>query len=354
MIRSNKTNDYRSGFEALLRDLDIGLKNDNRPITVNKWIDLEGTKYEKEIYERIIRLSAGTCFEGTFKLVSGQKFPDIISQLNQKSWGFGIEAKTTQKDQWKSTGSSIVESTRIEGIDKIYLSFAKLGGTPEFMTKSYEKCLSGVAVTHSPRYTIDMQLATSETIFDKIGFSYEEIRNAERPFDHFRNYYTEGKDPSKILWWADSGEGGSESIPPILRVWSEVDKEERKYLRLEAFLKFPEVLQSNGNTKYNRTSLWLASSKAIIVPSLRDLFSAGGQKKDQFYGTNVLLPAVVYHLLYSFKLPSIKVAHILPVDFNIADWSYEIRSALSTYTPQLPKIMIKAFLDDARSKILQS
>ena len=88
------------------------------------------------------------------RLVSGAKFPDIQAERY-----YGVEVKTTKSDSWKSVGSSIVESTRIEDVSMIYMLFAKLGGDfVEFRCKPYEECLDNISLTHQPRYQIDMEL----------------------------------------------------------------------------------------------------------------------------------------------------------------------------------------------------
>lgn len=58
-------------------------------------------------------------------LVSGHTFPDIVAERY-----FGVEVKSTKHNHWTSTGSSIVESTRSEWVDNIYMLFGKLGGNP--------------------------------------------------------------------------------------------------------------------------------------------------------------------------------------------------------------------------------
>lgn len=88
------------------------------------------------------------------KLVSGAKFPDIQAEKY-----YGVEVKTTSTNTWKSIGSSIVESTRIEDVSMIYMLFGKLGGDyAEFRCKPYEECLDNISLTHQPRYQIDMEL----------------------------------------------------------------------------------------------------------------------------------------------------------------------------------------------------
>ena len=129
----------------------------------------------------VFRAIQDACGEGSFfqkdevRLVSGMRFPDILVGRN-----FGVEVKSTNKDHWTSTGSSIVESTRDKDVECIYLLFGKLGGDiPEFRCRPYPDVLSEVAVTHSPRYRIDMTLGAGETIFDKMGVSYEDLRSSK-------------------------------------------------------------------------------------------------------------------------------------------------------------------------------
>ena len=66
-------------------------------------------------------------------LVSGSRFPDIVAEHY-----YGVEVKTTEKDHWISTGSSIVESSRIRDVEHIYMLFGKLGGEyAEFKCRPY-------------------------------------------------------------------------------------------------------------------------------------------------------------------------------------------------------------------------
>ena len=87
-------------------------------------------------------------------LISGHKFPDILAEKY-----YGIEVKSTVSDSWTSTGSSIVETTRIKDVEDIYMLFGKLGGdVPQFKCRPYQDVLYDIAVTHSPRYLINMEL----------------------------------------------------------------------------------------------------------------------------------------------------------------------------------------------------
>lgn len=90
-------------------------------------------------------LAQGTSFEGTIVEWDGRRFPDIVANKF-----YGIEVKTTTKNHWKTTGNSVLESTRIEDVERIFMLFGKLGKPIEFRGRAYEECLSEVVVTHSP------------------------------------------------------------------------------------------------------------------------------------------------------------------------------------------------------------
>ena len=94
-------------------------------------------------------------------MVSGQRFPDIVAGQH-----FGVEVKSTKENKWVSTGSSIVESTRVDDVGSIYMLFGKLGGIPaEFRCKPYQNCLYDIAVTHSPLFDRHERVTRKHYIF---------------------------------------------------------------------------------------------------------------------------------------------------------------------------------------------
>ena len=207
-------------------------------------------------------------------LVSGHTFPDIVAEKC-----YGIEVKSTQSDHWTSTGSSIVESTRSELVQEIYMLFGKLGGElPKFRCRPYGDVLSGIAVTHSPRYLIDMRLERGETIFDKMSTTYDEFRTTEDNISKVRNYYlNKAQKDQEMPWWISR-----EVVDkPILnlRLWKTLDAEERKLLVAYCLILFDKIWSKGANkfTKYNQASLWLCSYSQVIHPNVRDIFTAGGK-----------------------------------------------------------------------------
>lgn len=227
------------------------------------------------------------------KLVSGQCFPDIIAGQH-----YGVEVKTTDKNHWTSTGSSIIESTRVEGIERIYMLFGKLGGNPpEFRCRPYEDVLYDIAVTHSPRYLINMDIKKGETIFDKLKIPYNEIRTDEDSISKVRNYYREEArrtNKKEIPWWLTA----DDVAPAKMRLWSGYPEENRR-LEAKMFVLFPDVLRS----QYGDVAMWLCSRYSVVVHNARDSFSAGGKLTEvNGHRLKVRLPHVVGSILEHDKL----------------------------------------------------
>lgn len=225
-----------------------------------------GQLLEKDVFGAICECAKGTPFENSIQLVSGSAFPDIVA-----GGFYGVEVKSTNKNHWTSIGSSILESTRVKGVERIYLTFGKLGKPVQFLSKPYQDCLSGIAVTHYPRYQINMQLPENETIFHKIGIPYDELRKLDDPVEPVSRYYRSQLKEGESLWWA--GSRIEEAAPVMVRLWTSLDHEEKEKLIAEGYAYFPELLAG----KYKRFALWLVTARSIVHTNIRDSFSAGGQ-----------------------------------------------------------------------------
>lgn len=230
---------------------------------------------EKISCETIKEVCVDTPFNpNEIKLISGAKFPDIVAEQF-----YGVEVKSTIKDHWCSTGSSILETTRVKSVENIYMLFGKLGGSPaEFKCRPYQDVLYEIAVTHSPRYLIDMNLAKGESIFDKMGTTYDKLRTSNDSIGEVKSYYankakSEGK--TAMPWWLGGGGSEDDTSPMNLHFWKDVETQDKKELVAKLFLLFPEVICS----QYKRAVLWLCATYGIINSNMRDSFSAGGQVK---------------------------------------------------------------------------
>ena len=195
--------------------------------------------------------------------------------------------KSTKDNHWTSTGSSILESTRISSVEHIYMTFGKLGGRPiQFLSKPYEECLYDIAVTHMPRYLINMQLRPEETIFSKMGISYDSLRRMDNPVAPVARYYRKNLKEGESLWWA--GENTDETVSAKIRLWRNLTSEEKRFHTVYGCVNFPEIFGGD----YNRYALWL-TSQGVVDPHIRDQFSAGGQEEMRLSsGEKVKFPAV--------------------------------------------------------------
>lgn len=228
---------------------------------------------EEDVAEALERQTKGTSFEGTIEIISGQKFPDII--VSQR---YGVEVKSSKDEKWITLGGSVNESTRVKGIEKIFLTFGKLIDPVEFRTRPYEECLSEVVVTHFPRYKIDMNLERGQTIFDKMGTTYDAIRQPPHETVHkIVNFYKKKLRDGESLWWTGSQGNPEEntSAPMTVRLSGKLSKEERDVFVAQGFAFFPSIF-SSGSKKYENFFLWLATNHGVLAS--RDFFTAGGCK----------------------------------------------------------------------------
>ena len=231
-----------------------------------------GIDLEKDVCDALERCAINTPFEGTIQLVSGASFPDIVANKY-----YGVEVKSTIKNQWKSIGSSILESTRNQNVERIYLTFGKLGLPVQFKSRPYEECLSGISVTHYPRYKIDMELEPGETIFDKMGISYDTLRKLDNPVAPVSKYYKSQLKEGESLWWATDSDVESHEVPATVKLWSVLSHDEKIQFTVQGYALFPEILSRGNNKKYQRYALWLATNCGIVNTNIRDQFSSGGQ-----------------------------------------------------------------------------
>lgn len=267
MIISVNPKPQLEDFKKLMSKTDK-LLNEDAKNRHDYYLTRGGKLLEDDVKAALEECAIGTPFENTIEKISGQRFPDIIAAKF-----YGIEVKSTTKDHWTSTGSSILETTRVTDVERIFMTFGKLGGNPiEFLSKPYEECLYGIAVTHMPRYLINMQLNEGETIFDKMGISYDKLRVLDNPIKPVADYYRGQLRPGERLWWV--GDTEDETVSPTIRLWKNVSLSERTKMKTYALVYYPEVFVGD----YDRYALWL-SAQGVVDTHIRDQFSSGGKEK---------------------------------------------------------------------------
>lgn len=270
MIISVNSNADKSSFEGLLSCSLFTLQQRAKKYP-KMYMSLLGTKLEREIVGVLNENAVNTPFENSIELVSGQKFPDIVAKKY-----YGVEVKTTQKNHWCTTGSSVAEGTRVSDVERIFMLFGKMTNPVEFRCRPYEECLSDVVVTHSPRYLIDMNLKQGETFFDKLKIPYNDLRKQNNPIQTVVKFYKKQLKSGERLWWMGEDEEEQTTSSLIIRLWNNLSKQEQHYYVCFGFCLFPELL-GNSMDKFNRFALWLSTQKAVVCPNVRDLFSAGGR-----------------------------------------------------------------------------
>ncbi len=203
-------------------------------------------------------------------------FPDIIVEFSHgEKYGIEVKSSTSATSKhWKINGNSVLGSTKEDVIDT-YIVFGKTAiGNQGFQYRRYEEAIANVAVTHSPRYAIDMEIDSDETFFAKSGLTYKQISESQDPIGLITSYF---KSQGQRAWWL------SESTPAAIRMFSDLSAEEKKALLGYCFAHFPEVF-SNSGSKFSRCAMWLATEHSIVSSSLRDNFSAGGKYEYLEYG----------------------------------------------------------------------
>lgn len=309
---------FQSLLENTIQTLDYESKKNQK-----KYLDLLGNKLESVVADVLTENAKGTPFENTIELISGLKFPDIIANKF-----YGVEVKTTSKNHWTTTGNSVLEGTRIEGIERVFMLFGKMVNPVEFKCRPYEDCLSDVVVTHSPRYLINMNLQTGHTIFDKLDIPYDTLRNFPNPIKPITDYYRQFLKPGEEVWWLDQEEQKSTGL--IIKLWNNLPIGTRKHFMLKSMILFPEIF-SNRPDKFNRLAVWLVNSEGIVCPNIRDVFTAGGQgtidwKENQYTG----IPQIIIRLSNSIgELNSL----LIETDIDILErhWDKKVNNKVSDW-----------------------
>lgn len=108
----------------------------------------------------------------TVEYLGGNIFPDIVIHIGATGQKVGIEVKYhSSSNDWKTKGNSTYSTTQTDGLCKIYIVFGKFDqNTCDIRIRTYGECISGISITHSPRYDIDMNT--------NINFCSEELPRA--------------------------------------------------------------------------------------------------------------------------------------------------------------------------------
>jgi hypothetical protein len=250
---------------------------------------LNGDEFETLVYNNSLKASQHSQFEGHVIQTGPHAFPDIIARKY-----FGIEVKMTTGNKWVSTGNSILESTRIDEVEKIFMFFGKFGGDMDIKYRSYQECLYDIGVTHSPRYKIDMDLPDGKSIFDKMGIPYSILRKEKDSIGKIKDYYRKQLKDGEELWWIDT-QSEQQAVSPIIKPFRMLTRADQDKFFIESMILFPEIFGKNG-TKYERPAAYLITKYNSVSSSLRDIFTAGGQASILVNNKTYTVPKLFAHL----------------------------------------------------------
>ncbi|HAJ57558.1 MAG TPA: hypothetical protein DCL35_07305 [Candidatus Omnitrophica bacterium] len=285
--------------------------------------DLASISTGEEFQDRLYEVIEAICKERNiqdYELTGKHSFPDIRIE------SFGIEAKFTQGDSWTINGNSITESTKKNDYDRIYVFFGKRGkkGKSEIMFRPHEECVSDIVVTHSPRYRICMELEKGKDVFAKMGEDSATFnkRSPNEKVEKVKTYYRQTIKKGQEFWWIDADTG----ITPIIRVFSDLDKEAQESFKIEVMILFPEVFSSSQH-KYDRPNLHLFQKHQARYSSFRDLLTSGGQKNIKIEnGKTIKVPKIFYQLYSCAKAIRENLSKLNRNELAKA-WGMEIKDA---------------------------
>ena len=251
------------------------------------------TYFETIVFEKMTEAAEKTVFEGTIRQTGTHAFPDIVA-----NGYFGVEVKMTVNNHWTSTGNSVLESSRIETVERIYIMFGKFGGKLDIRYGLYQKCLSEISVTHSPRYRINMDLSDGQSIFDKMGVDYDTLRKSDDTINTVKNYYRSRLKDGEELWWIDPEQ--DKIVSPVIKPFRGLSEKEKENFIVEAIILFPEMF-GNSMTKFERAAAYLITEYNAVSANLRDIFTAGGQMEIKVKRKKIIVPKIYYNMIVRAK-----------------------------------------------------
>jgi hypothetical protein len=163
-------------------------------------------RLEKEFEHHVLLALKGSGKEKGFDCepASTHGFPDIVCIHKETGLKFGVEVKTGKS--WQTNGNSIFTEIGEQDVEDIVVLFCKTTKPVQISWKRYEDVVSSVAITHSPRYTIKMDIDSNSTFFKEMKTNYKEFKKMpmEEKMELVRNYYLL-KEKTGRQWWMPKG-----------------------------------------------------------------------------------------------------------------------------------------------------
>jgi len=241
-------------------------------------------------------------------------FPDIL--IGE----FGIELKHTTGDSWRTVGNSVFEGGRGDDVRHVYVVMGKMGGIPAVRWSRYEDAIIHVRTSHRPRFEIEIN--SERSLFQEMGVSYDEFQQADEAekMTYIRAYARARLGPNERLWWLPESEDPEHSLPIGVRLYINLDQDEKRRLRGEATLLCPQVARPpRAKGKYNDVANFLLTYRGVLASQARDLFSAGSvaHRQDDSRGGHYMTRAIA-----DIELEIRKAAQYLEDDLFVEYWGH--------------------------------
>ena len=205
----------------------------------------------------------------------GHHFPDM--DLNIDNSIYGIELKSRKDGSWQTQGGSAFESTSNNSYKEIYLLFASRDankGETSYQVRyaPYWQAAEAIKVTHSPRFSINLDAQSS------VFASNEDYNRFHKLTKEEKSKFIQkalAKSITKPTWYSNPNDIVTATL------YSELGKEQKNKLVVEALILFPNDLLHQDNDKphanYGRVAKYLLDKYYVVNTSTRDMFTAGGQ-----------------------------------------------------------------------------
>lgn len=254
-----------------------------------------GEKFEKHVISEMEELAKDRGFEIFHN--GKHSFPDVTIIFSPTEI-YGVEIKFSASGNWKSKGNSVFESLSSKEEDsykEIYILFGRKPkpkedkDTIEIKIAPYGTSIDKLEVTHSPRFSINMNDAEfdlSDLFGSTENYAEFRIKTNEEKIKLLQEYFkTSAKKDSTSKWYLPSEaeiESNVYNSQPIL--FSSLDSNIKQKIIAESFILFPyDLLNSSAN--YKNVALNMINEYFVYTSSLRDHFTANGRAQFDFNNT---------------------------------------------------------------------
>ncbi|MEC1258945.1 hypothetical protein P9D34_00535 [Bacillus swezeyi] len=278
----------------------------------------DGDSFEKHVYEEMkkVSLTANKFNVSNVEHNGSHSFPDLKVTFSNNTI-YGVEIKFSASGNWKSKGNSVFESlSNKESDDTAYKDiFVFFGRKPktkediqniEIKFATYGSSIDKIEVTHSPRFSINMNQKESDlTKLFGLDNTYTDFRvkSNEEKNKLLRMYFQKvTKQSASDKWYMPNLADEDLSVEPLL--FSSLNNAQKQQIIAESFILFPFDLFKR-RADYINVASYMISKHFVYSTALRDPFSASGK-------TIILEKDIKYpHILMTFYNHKMKIKEVL-------------------------------------------